>query len=94
MGNDQSRAHGQQEQQQVKPPNYYELLEVEEEATEDEIKVCDVQVCHSLRLNAETRVINTPASFPESSSEWAKYCASGIALTSLQWPNSTAQASP
>lgn len=47
MGNDQSRAHGQQEQQ-VKPPNYYELLAIDEEATEDEIKVCHANVLLSV----------------------------------------------
>ncbi len=49
MGNDQSRARGDQEQQ-VKPPNYYELLAVHEEATEDEIKVCHCRVMSNVFL--------------------------------------------
>ncbi len=50
MGNDQSRARGDQEQQ-VKPPNYYELLAVHEEATEDEIKACHFSVILTMFLH-------------------------------------------
>lgn len=39
MGNDQSRSSGGAHAEQLKPLDYYELLQVDEEATFDEIKV-------------------------------------------------------
>ena len=39
MGQDQSTASGQRGSDDARPPDFYELLEVTEEATADEIKV-------------------------------------------------------
>lgn len=45
MGARESTARGAQETQAAGPPNYYELLQVDENATADEIKVCGLFVC-------------------------------------------------
>jgi hypothetical protein len=39
MGNDQSRGGSNEQQEAPKVLNYYELLQIDEEATFDEIKV-------------------------------------------------------
>lgn len=39
MGNDQSRSAGNDQSAEDKPPDYYQLLQVDEEASYEEIKV-------------------------------------------------------
>jgi len=39
MGNDQSRTSGDQTGTDGRPPDYYQLLQVDEDATGEEIKV-------------------------------------------------------
>jgi len=52
MGNDQSRGSSTQAQVAEKTPNYYQLLQIDEEAEFDEIKVSVAYTCQEFTLTA------------------------------------------
>ena len=61
MGNDQSRGSSNQAQVAEKTPNYYELLQIDEEAEFDEIKVSVAHTCQESSLTVLSgRIVNLP----------------------------------
>jgi hypothetical protein len=61
MGNDQSRGSSSQAQVADKTLNYYELLQIDEEAEFDEIKVSVAYICQESMLTVPSgRTVNLP----------------------------------
>jgi hypothetical protein len=61
MGNDQSRGSSSQAQVAEKTLNYYELLQIDEEAEFDEIKVSLAYTCQEFSLTVPSgRTVNLP----------------------------------
>lgn len=61
MGNDQSRGSSSQSQVVEKTVNYYQLLQVDEEAEFDEIKVSVAHACQESSLTVLSgRTVNLP----------------------------------